>query len=34
MKDIIDLGEAYKFNWEDEWYKKFANQNRKAKSFS
>lgn len=26
MKDIIDLGESYKFNWDDEWYKKFGNQ--------
>ena len=26
MKDIIDLGESYKFNIEDEWYKKFCNQ--------
>ena len=26
MRDIIDLGESYKFNWEDEWYKKFGNQ--------
>lgn len=26
MKDIIDLGDSYKFNIEDEWYKKFCNQ--------
>ena len=26
MTDIIDLGDSYKFNIEDEWYKKFCNQ--------
>ena len=32
MKDIIDLGEAYKFNIEDDWYKKFCNQVEKGET--
>ncbi len=33
MRDIIDLGDSYKFNIEDEWYKKFCNQKEKGETF-
>lgn len=32
MRDIIDLGESYKFNWEDEWFKKFGNKYEKGET--
>ena len=34
MRDAIDLGDSYKFNIEDEWYKKFCNQVEKGEKQS